>query len=261
MQILEHGLECFWTPSAQPKKCQFSMHFMVGNRRWVPLTGDQICFILEDKLYLQQKHTTVEPLFSKTTKRHLRDRRMYPLKRGLNRSQFIDCPPKKVAVEERLPFLESGGRRWRFDCITASKNLSRFQSHKVPQAKGHFDYEQSPFFLRDSRASETRKRVKITPREKRRQAWGDFHARSRFDRSTIPEGKWGLLVVQGHFDSFQRFITSKVWNRPFRNIVYFFQKDRAEQVFNCRVDLQQVCTPSEYRFSFLFWSFVNKKMC
>ena len=176
-------------------------------------------------------------------------------------SQFIDCPPKKVAVEERLPFLESGGRRWRFDSITASKNLSRFQSHKVPQAKGHFDYEQSPLFLRDSRASETRKRLKITPREKRRQAWGDFHARSRFAPSTIPEEKWGPLVVQGHFDSFQRFITSKFWNRPFRNIVYFFQKDRAEQVFNCRVDLLQVYTPSEYRFSFLFWSFVTKKMC
>ena len=29
------------------------MHFMVGDRRWVPLTGDQICFILEDKFYLQ----------------------------------------------------------------------------------------------------------------------------------------------------------------------------------------------------------------
>ena len=115
------------------------MHFMVGNRRRVPLTGDQICFMLQDKLYLQQKHTTVEPLLSKTAKRHLRDRRMYPLKRGLNRSQFIDCPPKKMAVEERLPFLESGGRRWRFDCITASKNSSRFQSYKVPQAKGHFD--------------------------------------------------------------------------------------------------------------------------
>ena len=43
-------------------------------------------------------------------------------------------------------------------------------------------------------------RVKITPREKRRLssrrvspflAWGDFHARSRFARSTIPEEKWG----------------------------------------------------------------------
>ena len=51
--------------------------------------------------------------------------------------------------------------------------------------------------------------MKITPREKRRHAagreknflsprrvspflaWGDFHARSRFARSTIPEEKWG----------------------------------------------------------------------
>ena len=26
-------------------------------------------------------------------------------------------------------------------------------------------------------------------------AWGDFHARSRFARPTIPQEKWGLLVV------------------------------------------------------------------
>ena len=32
------------------------------------------------------------------------------------------------------------------------------------------DYEYSSYFLRDSRASETRARVKITPREKRREA-------------------------------------------------------------------------------------------
>ena len=41
-----------------------------------------------------------------------------------------------------------------------------------------------------------RARVKITPREKRWHtapflAWGDFHARSRVARSTIPEEKWG----------------------------------------------------------------------
>ena len=49
-------------------------------------------------------------------------------------------------------------------------------------------------------ASETRARVKITPREKRLYAarprlsfltWGDFHARSRFAGSTIHEEKWG----------------------------------------------------------------------
>jgi len=40
--------------------------------------------------------------------------------------------------------------------------------------------------------------VKITPREKKRRAsrlaflaWGDFHARSRLARFTIPEEKWG----------------------------------------------------------------------
>ena len=56
----------------------------------------------------------------------------------------------------------------------------------------------------NGRARETRARVKITPRQKRRYenfslfpprlpflAWDDFHARSRFARSTIPEDKWG----------------------------------------------------------------------
>ena len=51
---------------------------------------------------------------------------------------------------------------------------------------------------RDSRASETRARVKITPCGKRRHAagrpfpaWGGFYARSRLARSTISEEKWG----------------------------------------------------------------------
>ena len=43
------------------------------------------------------------------------------------------------------------------------------------------------FLLRDNRASETRARVKIIAFL----AWGDFHARSRFARFTIPEGKRG----------------------------------------------------------------------
>ena len=33
--------------------------------------------------------------------------------------------------------------------------------------------------------------MKITPRVSPFLAWVDFHARSRFDRSTIPEEKWG----------------------------------------------------------------------
>ena len=51
-----------------------------------------------------------------------------------------------------------------------------------------------PFFLRDSRASETRARVKITPRVSPFLAWGDFHARARFAHSTIPEEKWGTTL-------------------------------------------------------------------
>ena len=70
--------------------------------------------------------------------------------------------------------------------------------------KFSIDYEKSPIFPQGiSGASQTRARVKITPRENRRHAagreknacrlfsWGDCHARSRFARSTIPEEKWG----------------------------------------------------------------------
>ena len=54
----------------------------------------------------------------------------------------------------------------------------------------------------DSRARETRARVKITPREESAfLAWGDFHVRSRFARSTIPEEKWVLLVVYSNLCS------------------------------------------------------------
>ena len=58
------------------------------------------------------------------------------------------------------------------------------------------DYEKSPFFLRETRANETRARVKIYLREKGETSrWREFHARSRLARSTIAEEKWGLLLV------------------------------------------------------------------
>ena len=73
--------------------------------------------------------------------------------------------------------------------------------------------------------------MKITPREKRRHAagrekilsprrlspflaWGDFHARSRFARSTIPEEKWGLLVV--YFVIRTKYIN---WSRNLRKLL------------------------------------------
>ena len=39
----------------------------------------------------------------------------WPLERGFNKSQRMDCPPKKVAVVERW-LSWKGGCWWRFDC-------------------------------------------------------------------------------------------------------------------------------------------------
>ena len=47
-------------------------------------------------------YTTVEPL----NNGHVGDRRKWPLYRGLNKSQCMDCPPKKVAVVERWPLVK-----------------------------------------------------------------------------------------------------------------------------------------------------------
>ena len=69
--------------------------------------------------------------------------------------------------------------------------------------------QNSVAFSSGKRERAKRERVKISPTRKKRRggrekndhvsrlAWGDFHARSRFARSTIPEEKWGLLVVYG----------------------------------------------------------------
>ena len=75
--------------------------------------------------------------------------------------------------------------------------LRRGMNHNMALTKA-FLYTMSspPFFLRDSRTGETRVRVKITPHEKATlHVWGDFHARSRFARSTIPEENRGLPEV------------------------------------------------------------------
>ena len=96
-------------------------------------------------------------------------------------------------------------------CILGKWFCPNLQSNHLKKSKYTQQYKfqttsSPPFFLRDSRASETPARVKITPREKRRHAagiflsprrvspflvWGDFHARSSLPRSTIPKEKWG----------------------------------------------------------------------
>ena len=108
--------------------------------------------------------------------------------------------------------------------------LGKFGEHsrcawqgKMINLKHDYTTSSLPFFLRDRRGSEAPARVKITPREKRRHAlspprlaflpWGDFHARSRFARSTIPEEKWGTTRSLKH-DQFE-----DLWNNR-RNIFW-----------------------------------------
>ena len=47
-------------------------------------------------------------------------------------------------------------------------------------------------------------------------AWGDFHMRLRFARSTIPEEKWGLLVV--YYTTRAPRNLSQLWNKKFDDI-------------------------------------------
>ena len=77
------------------------------------------------------------------------------------------------------------------------------------------DYEQSPFFLRDSKARERRGRVLTR---------GDFHARSLFARSTIPEEKWGhsQSTLTLTFQVVQKFTTAI----QYHVIKYKFGKDQ-----------------------------------
>ena len=47
-------------------------------------------------------------------------------------------------------------------------------------------------------------------------AWGDFHARSRFARSTIPEEKGGLLVVYPRVTDISFLLTVSLHNQEKR---------------------------------------------
>ena len=92
----------------------------------------------------------------------------------------------------------SGRVKWgEQDSYATLANLPQFKSQNLFKARALGSSllqttSSPPIFLRDSTACKTRARLRITPREnKRHAAWGDFHARSRFARSTIPEEKWG----------------------------------------------------------------------
>ena len=74
--------------------------------------------------------------------------------------------------------------------------------------------------------------MKITPREKRRHAWGDFHARSRFARSTIPEEKWGTTRSLGMSKTIvdDRHINYNFFPRYIRCFHYTFSSQAQDQL-------------------------------
>ena len=73
--------------------------------------------------------------------------------------------------------------------------------------------------------------MKITPREKRRRvspvlAWGDFHARSRVARSTIPEEKWGTTrsLKYGLLMLSNLLVPCSVKTKRLCNLIFYFLK-------------------------------------
>ena len=93
-----------------------------------------------------------------------------------------------------------------FHISSFAHSLSLWRRHRLralTRKKLFYTTSSPPFFLRDSRVSETRALVKITPRVSPFLAWGDFHARLRLARSTIPEEKWGttrsLSLFRRHY--------------------------------------------------------------
>ena len=72
--------------------------------------------------------------------------------------------------------------------------------------------------------SETRARVKITPRVSPFLAWGDFHAPLRFARSTIPEEKWGTTRSLTRY-GLQRCSGSGGWGGWGRNLKVVFMRE------------------------------------
>ena len=125
---------------------------------------------------------------------------------------------KNIVFPSWGPFLESLGN------FSGPKSNFQIKIKKKIAGPGFIrlqDNSSPHFFLSDSRVSEMRAQMKITPHEKRQHVVGrvkneglqtkphsslsppcvafsrvgDFHAHSRFACSTIPEEKWGLPVV------------------------------------------------------------------
>ena len=114
------------------------------------------------------------------------------------------------------------------------------------------DYEQSPYFLRDSRTSETLARVKITPREKHVSL---FSRGVIFVRSTIPEEKWGLPVVQQRARVSLREYSASL--RSWQNCSWAYESFRGEARGKIP---QSICTPLATRYQTRHRSFSAKTL-
>ena len=72
-------------------------------------------------------------------------------------------------------------------------------------------------------------------RKARRGAWSDFQARSRFARSAIPKGKWGLLVVYLLFGDLMTLFSR---NRKSVSCFFFLPQTSLSQKVNTRTHRQ-----------------------
>ena len=76
-------------------------------------------------------------------------------------------------------------------CVETINNL-RINVHRCSSVGTEIDYEQSSIFPQGQQSERNASARENHPtREVAFSCVGDFHARSRFSRSTIPEEKWG----------------------------------------------------------------------
>ena len=74
-----------------------------------------------------------------------------------------------------------------------------------------------------------------------RKAWVDFHARSRFARSTIPEEKSGLLVVFSVSNIFNKLRRITVYLCIFWNLSHSSHSFQRGQTGSCCFSKQSIC--------------------
>ena len=157
-----------------------------------------------------------------------------------------------------------------------------------------------PIFLKDSRGSKTEHAWKLPHARKARRggerekwfemkneiknhfslspphlallAWGDFHTHLPFAPSTIPEGKWGLLVVQSVVIQKKRLKRPAIWQMSFVtqlskmiNVKLGFETlsfhPQGDPVLNSLFFAQSLKLPRQYRPESKFVSVTPTQSC